>query len=87
MSLLGRRKFLQLSTAAFPLVAFSADAHNKQAIINNPIMISNWDEGQNVNAAAWNTLKTKERALDAFDVGAIYIENKINNQSPITVHR
>lgn len=41
-------------------------------------MISTWDEGMNVNAAAWKTLSEKGRALDAIEAGAIYVENKIS---------
>lgn len=41
-------------------------------------MISTWDEGKNVNAAAWKTFSKKGRALDAIEAGAIYIENKIS---------
>jgi N4-(beta-N-acetylglucosaminyl)-L-asparaginase len=79
MSFIGRRKFIHLSAFTAPLFAFKPSANtNNQSNINNPIMISTWDEGKNVNAAAWNLLKSKGRALDAIEVGAIYIEDKIS---------
>lgn len=73
----GRRKFLHLSALSAPLFSFKEIEVNKN-IINNPVMISTWDEGKNVNAAAWNILAGKGRALDGIEAGAIYIEDKIS---------
>lgn len=73
---IGRRKFLQLSAFTSPLLAFKSNY--KSSIINNPTMISTWDEGKNVNAAAWGILHKNGRALDAIEAGAIYIEDKIS---------
>ncbi len=71
-----RRKFIHLSALTAPLFSFKK-AENFAAI-NKPIMISTWDEGKNVNAAAWNILANKGKAIDAIEAGAIYVENKIS---------
>ena len=43
-----------------------------------PIIISTWDSGMEVNAAAWKILSAKGKSIDAVEEGAIYIENQIN---------
>lgn len=71
-----RRKFLYLTALTAPLLSFK-----KATVplpITKPIMISTWDEGKNVNAAAWDILHNKGRALDAIEAGAKYIEDKIS---------
>jgi len=73
---MNRRKFIGLSALTAPLLSFKTVAEHN--IAGKPIMISTWDEGKNVNAAAWKTLAEKGRALDAIEAGAIYIENKIS---------
>ena len=45
---------------------------------NKPIVISTWDSGMKVNAAAWKILATNGNALDAVEAGAVSIENEIN---------
>ena len=72
-----RRKFLHLSALSAPLFSFKEIAANDIAA-NKPIMISTWDEGKNVNAAAWSVLTANGRALDGIEAGAIYIEDKIS---------
>lgn len=74
---LDRRKFLYLSALTAPLLSFKKITGSKQVTIK-PIIISTWDEGKNVNAAVWNILAKKGRALDAIEAGAKYIENKIS---------
>ncbi len=76
MAPFNRRKFLQLSAFTAPLLSFRST--NTPEVINKPMMISTWDEGKNVNAAAWDILAKKGRALDAIEAGAIYIEDKIS---------
>lgn len=73
-SAMNRRKFISLSALTAPLLSFRPAAANSV----RPIMISTWNEGKNVNAAAWNILSTKGRALDAIEAGAIYIEDKVS---------
>lgn len=43
-----------------------------------PIVVSTWDSGMPVNAAAWEILSAKGTALDAVEAGAMHIENKID---------
>lgn len=74
---IGRRKFLHLSALSTPLFSFK-EILTKDIVVNNPIMISTWDEGKNVNAAAWGILSSNGRALDGIEAGAKYIEDKIS---------
>jgi len=74
---IGRRKFIHLSALSAPLFSFK-EITTKQTAVNNPIMISTWDEGKNVNAAAWGVLSGNGRALDGIEAGAVYIEDKIS---------
>lgn len=75
--LIDRRKFLYLSAFTPSIVSFKDQATNQYGI-NKPIIISTWDEGKNVNAAAWPVLSGNGRALDAIEAGAKYIEDKIS---------
>ena len=74
---IGRRKFLHLSALSAPLFSLK-EIVTKDIVVNNPIMISTWDEGKNVNAAAWSILAGNGRALDGIEAGAKYIEDKIS---------
>lgn len=71
-----RKKFLTLSSlglSSLPLFSFAASSGTK------PIVISTWESGMGVNAAAWEVLsKPGARALDAVEAGAIHIENEIS---------
>ena len=75
--MLDRRKFLQLSTLAAPLLSVRKIFANstEQA---KPIVISTWDSGKPVNTEAWKILSANGRALDAVEAGACYIEATIN---------
>ncbi|MBL0358921.1 MAG: N(4)-(beta-N-acetylglucosaminyl)-L-asparaginase [Chitinophagaceae bacterium] len=73
---MNRRKFISLSALTAPLFSFKAIADN--TIGGKPIILSTWDEGKNVNAAAWPVLSKKGRALDAIEAGAVYVEDKIS---------
>ena len=77
-STIGRRKFLKLSAFTAPLLSFQLPGKKSGIFTTKPIMVSTWDEGKNVNAAAWDVLTAKGRAVDAIEKGAIYIENKIS---------
>lgn len=75
--MLNRRKFLQTSMLATPLLSVkNSFAQNK--ISTKPIVVSTWDDGRKVNTEAWKILSQKGRALDAVEAGAKYIEGTIN---------
>jgi N4-(beta-N-acetylglucosaminyl)-L-asparaginase len=76
--MLNRRKFLQLSSLTAPLFAAKKALANGIEGTTKPIVISTWDSGMAVNAAAWKILSAKGRALDAVEAGAMHIENEIN---------
>lgn len=73
---MNRRKFIHLSALTAPLFSFTKI--NAAASATKPIIISTWDEGKNVNNAAWNILSNKGKALDAIEAGAVYVEDKIS---------
>lgn len=77
-SFIGRRKFLQLSALTAPFISLNLSSKASGILSGKPIMIATWDEGKNVNAAAWDILANKGRAVDAIEKGAIYIEDKIS---------
>ena len=76
--MLNRRKFLQLSALTAPLLSAKKTLANGFEGTIKPIVISTWDSGMAVNAAAWKILSTGGRALDAVEAGANHIENEIN---------
>ena len=67
---LDRRKFLQLSALSTPLLLSKKAVAKQITYSNSPIVISTWDSGMEVNAAAWKILSAKGRALDAIEAGA-----------------
>jgi N4-(beta-N-acetylglucosaminyl)-L-asparaginase len=75
---MNRRKFLHLSALTAPLLAAKKTLTNGIEATTKPIVISTWDSGMAVNAAAWKILVAKGRALDAVEAGAMHIENEIN---------
>ncbi len=76
--MLNRRKFLHLSALTAPLLAAKkAMANNFESTIK-PIVVSTWDSGMPVNAAAWQVLSKKGRSIDAVQAGAMHIENTID---------
>lgn len=75
--MLNRRKFLQLSTLAAPLLSVKntfAQSNNVQ----KPIVVSTWEDGKQVNLESWKILSQNGRALDAVEAGARYIETTLN---------
>ncbi len=76
--MLNRRKFLQLSALTAPLLTSRRSLANDLERTTKPIVISTWDSGMAVNAAAWKILSAKGKALDAVEAGAMQIENEIN---------
>jgi N4-(beta-N-acetylglucosaminyl)-L-asparaginase len=73
---MNRRKFINLAALTTPLLSFTNLTSPVAA--KRPIIISTWDEGKNVNNAAWNILSNKGKAIDAIEAGAVYVENKIS---------
>jgi N4-(beta-N-acetylglucosaminyl)-L-asparaginase len=69
-----RKRFLQLSSFGFASIGLSSF---KKAP-TKPIVVSTWDSGMPVNAAAWKILEAGGRSLDAVEAGAMYIEDTIN---------
>ncbi|MFN8251377.1 MAG: N(4)-(beta-N-acetylglucosaminyl)-L-asparaginase [Ferruginibacter sp.] len=76
--MLNRRSFLQLTALTAPLIAAKKSlAHNFDPV-TKPIVVSTWDSGMPVNAAAWEILSKNGRALDAVEAGAIHMENTLD---------
>lgn len=73
--MLNRRKFLHLSALTAPLLAAKKSLANNFEAPVKPIVVSTWDSGMPVNAAAWEVLSKKGRALDAVEAGAMKMEN------------
>jgi N4-(beta-N-acetylglucosaminyl)-L-asparaginase len=71
---INRRKFIRLSSLSAPLFSFK----ETRGIANRPVMVSTWEEGKNVNNAAWQTLESGGRAIDAIEKGGNYVEDKIS---------
>lgn len=69
--------FKTLALAA-PVISTKDSLLTGMGVNTKPIVISTWDSGMPVNAAAWKILSAGGRALDAVEAGAIYIENEIN---------
>ncbi len=69
-----RNEFLKISTLGLGALSFK----NSTTAVIKPIVISTWDSGMAVNAAAWDILQKAGKAVDAVEAGAISIENKID---------
>ena len=81
-----RRKFLKsTSLAGASLLSGNSFAETQiyplQPVLDNPIVISTWDFGIAANAAAWDVLKNKGRAVDAVEKGVHVPEADPKNQS------
>src|SRR6516225_9200515 len=75
-----RRKFLGSSLMA-STGWFLRTGNSAVTVLNKPIVISTWDFGKAANAAAWEVLNKKGRALDAVEAGVRVPEADPNNQS------
>ena len=74
---MNRKNFLRLSS--FGLAALSLNRSSAATSPpTKPLVISTWDSGMAVNAAAWKILDSKGTATDAVEAGAMSIENEIN---------
>ncbi|MBC7868022.1 MAG: N(4)-(beta-N-acetylglucosaminyl)-L-asparaginase [Gloeobacteraceae cyanobacterium ES-bin-316] len=71
---MNRKRFLQLGSfglGSLPFLSFASG-------VTKPLVISTWDSGKAVNAAAWKILSASGKAIDAVEAGANFIENQIN---------
>ncbi|MEJ7611163.1 MAG: N(4)-(beta-N-acetylglucosaminyl)-L-asparaginase [Ferruginibacter sp.] len=74
---MNRKNFLRLSS--FGLAALSLNKTSGATSAGSmPMVISTWDSGMAVNAAAWKILGPGGNATDAVEAGAISIENEIS---------
>ncbi|MEJ7588153.1 MAG: N(4)-(beta-N-acetylglucosaminyl)-L-asparaginase [Ferruginibacter sp.] len=73
-----RRKFLQFSALSAPLFAATNGLAGDIGLPVGPIVISTWDSGMPVNAAAWKILSPNGKAIDAIEAGARYMEDQVN---------
>ena len=69
-----RKNFLKAGTLALSGFAIRPPITRPQ----KPIVVSTWDSGKAVNAAAWEVLAKNGKSLDAVEAGARHIENEIN---------
>lgn len=74
---MNRKHFLKLSSLGLSGFSLKSAATFLGSTIK-PIVISTWDSGMAVNAAAWKILENKGKSVDAVEAGAISIENEIN---------
>ena len=75
--MVNRRKFLQLSTLAAPLLSMKNTFATSQ-VKTKPIVVATWNNGKEVNIEAWKILSKNGRALDAVEAGARYVEDTID---------
>src|SRR4051812_48480566 len=71
---MNRKKFLQMTSLGLSSLKFTSFKTQAQ----KPIVVSTWDSGMPVNAAAWKILSANGRSLDAVEAGAMYMEDQIN---------
>jgi len=79
--MVNRRKFLGSSLLASTGLFLKASGETPIPVPNKPIVISTWDFGKAANAAAWEILNKKGRALDAVEAGVRVPEADPNNHS------
>ncbi|MEP7236326.1 MAG: N(4)-(beta-N-acetylglucosaminyl)-L-asparaginase [Ferruginibacter sp.] len=75
---MNRRKFLQIGAITAPLLTAKRSLASSFDQTTKPIVISTWDSGMPVNAAAWEVLSVKGTALDAVEAGARHMEDKLD---------
>lgn len=71
--MLNRRKFLQISTLAAPLITIKNSFSKAEQ--TKPLILSTWQAGKGVNTEAWKILSKNGSALNAVESGARYIED------------
>src|SRR5215211_6699830 len=73
--MINRRRFLQFSSLSLPLLLtrkiFGQTFEKKSSLrVKTPVVVSTWDSGIRANAAAWQVLAKRGRALDAVEKAA-----------------
>jgi N4-(beta-N-acetylglucosaminyl)-L-asparaginase len=76
-----RRKFIGSSLLASGGLFLRVSGESALRSVNKPIVISTWDFGKAANAAAWEVLSKKGRALDAVEAGVRVPEADPDNHS------
>jgi len=76
-----RRNFLKTTAASAALLALKQNSLAANTSISGPMVISTWDFGIAANAAAWQVLSSKGKALDAVENGVKVPEADISNQT------
>ena len=71
---MNRKNFIKLSSLGLTSISLPSLPPPAQ----KPIVISTWDSGMLVNAAAWKILAANGKSLDAVEAGAMQIEDTIN---------
>ncbi len=72
--MMNRKDFIKLGGMGLSAIGLPSF----KSVPQKPIVISTWDSGMEVNAAAWKILSAKGKSLDAVEAGAMYIENQVN---------
>lgn len=75
--MVNRRKFLQLSGLAAPMLSAKNVFTNSEAQ-TKPIVVSTWATYKDGNTEAWKVLSGNGRALDAVEAGARKVEDSID---------
>src|ERR1700754_4587408 len=71
---MNRKNFLRLSSLGLASLSLKKPAGFLST--QKPIVISTWDTGMGVNAAAWKVLEQGGKALYAVEAGGIFIEDQ-----------
>jgi N4-(beta-N-acetylglucosaminyl)-L-asparaginase len=75
--MINRRKFIHASVFSSLAGAISQRFTNipKEALVNQPVVVSTWDVGIEANKGAWEVLRNGGRALDAVEQGVMVTES------------
>jgi len=80
-----RRKFIQASVLGSAAIAGNKKILAQSAlpapVVDQPLVVSTWDFGKTANAAAWEVLSKKGRAVDAVEAGVRVPEADPANQT------
>ncbi len=80
-----RRKFIQASVLGSAAIAGNKKILAQSAlpapVVDQPLVVSTWDFGKTANAAAWEVLSKKGRAVDAVEAGVRVPEADPTNQT------
>ncbi len=78
--MLNRKRFLQIASLTGVSSVFfnSLNGQKSKPNLNNPVVISTWDQGIAANKGAWEVLKNGGAALDAVEKGVMVTESEPN---------